>query len=168
MYAEIRSSAICVNTTWPPEASSSAIFVYMWRHEVIDPADMFLYITWPCDIRGSQTAMLSIHDWAYCHFTLPVIFDVIVGIFETEFWHSSIRHLRSLSIGSCVGSALRSDHFFLRELSLPVILVGSRTCVDTLKYRKNFCSCRELNHDFPVVKPISHSLYRLRYRGLPL
>jgi len=40
-----RSSAIFVYITWTPEARSSAIF-YMWRHEVIDPSSMIVYITW--------------------------------------------------------------------------------------------------------------------------
>ena len=35
-----------VDITWPPEAISTAIVVYILRHKDIDLAAMFLYIPW--------------------------------------------------------------------------------------------------------------------------
>jgi hypothetical protein len=135
----------------------------------------------------------SAHDWAYCHFALPLLFDVIFGKWGRELWQSSIRHLHNLSIGSSEWSALRPGRFIrhLRSLSNWLMwvvsftprplypqgvvvacwigdLACSRSCVDALQYRKIFCSCRHLNHDFPVVQPNAYSLHRLRYPGLPL
>ena len=48
--AEIRSSAIFVEITWPPEASLSAIFVYILRHEANWPASC-LFTSRDCDVR---------------------------------------------------------------------------------------------------------------------
>jgi len=41
-----------IYTTWPPGARSAAIFVHIWRHEVIDPTAIFVYITWPVTSEG--------------------------------------------------------------------------------------------------------------------
>ena len=48
-----------IYTTWPPEARSAAIFVDILRHEVIDPAAIFVYITWLWPHFRSQTRLLS-------------------------------------------------------------------------------------------------------------
>jgi hypothetical protein len=86
------------------------------------------------------------NDRAYCHFTLPLLFDVIVGKLERELWHSSIRHLRSLSIGSSEWLALRPGRFIPQGVAVACWIgdwAGSTSCVDAFKYRKIFCSCRE-------------------------
>jgi len=46
LSAEIKSSAMFVNITWPQEARLPAFFVYILRHVVIDPDRIFVYITW--------------------------------------------------------------------------------------------------------------------------